>query len=122
MTRVLHVLDHSLPLHSGYTFRTRAILKAQERAGIEVRGITGLRHTADGPAMEEAEGLTFHRTPANPDGTRETGGVPAVAEIREVNRLAKAIEDLAARTGGPMSCTPILQRFAAWLRCAQVRG
>jgi hypothetical protein len=29
MTRVLHVLDHSLPLHSGYTFRTRAILKAQ---------------------------------------------------------------------------------------------
>ena len=95
MTRVLHVLDHSLPLHSGYTFRTRAILKAQERAGIEVRGITGLRHVADGPPMEEAEGLTFHRTPANPDGTRETGGVPAVAEIREVNRLAKAIEDLA---------------------------
>ena len=30
MTRILHVLDHSLPLHSGYTFRTRAILKAQE--------------------------------------------------------------------------------------------
>ncbi|MGH6787440.1 MAG: glycosyltransferase WbuB, partial [Novosphingobium sp.] len=50
MTRVLHVLDHSLPLHSGYTFRTRAILKAQEAAGIEVRGITGLRHTAAGPA------------------------------------------------------------------------
>ena len=29
MTRVLHVLDHSLPLHSGYTFRTRAIMTAQ---------------------------------------------------------------------------------------------
>ena len=37
MTRVLHVLDHSLPLHSGYTFRTRAILKAQQAAGLEVR-------------------------------------------------------------------------------------
>jgi len=95
MTRVLHVLDHSLPLHSGYTFRTRAILKAQERAGMEVRGITGLRHVSDGPAKEEAEGLNFHRTPANPDGSRDTGGVPAVAEMREVNRLAKAIEDLA---------------------------
>ena len=28
MTRVLHVLDHSLPLHSGYTFRTAALLRA----------------------------------------------------------------------------------------------
>ena len=42
--RILHVLDHSLPLHSGYTFRTRAILKAQQGMGMEVRGITGLRH------------------------------------------------------------------------------
>ena len=49
MTRVLHVLDHSLPLQSGYTFRTRAILKAQKAAGIEVQAITGLRHFADGP-------------------------------------------------------------------------
>ena len=48
MTRVLHVLDHSLPLHSGYTFRTRAILKAQQALGLDVRGITGLRHMADG--------------------------------------------------------------------------
>ena len=39
MTRVLHVLDHSLPVHSGYTFRTRAILKAQEAKGLEVRGM-----------------------------------------------------------------------------------
>ena len=64
MLRVLHVLDHSLPLHSGYTFRTRAILKAQQAMGYEVRGITGLRHLAEGPAMEEADGLTFHRTAA----------------------------------------------------------
>ena len=39
MTRILHVLDHSLPLHSGYSFRTRAILTAQHRAGLEVRGV-----------------------------------------------------------------------------------
>ena len=43
MPRILHVLDHSLPLHSGYTFRTRAIMKAQEADGHEVRAITGLR-------------------------------------------------------------------------------
>ena len=88
MTRVLHVLDHSLPLHSGYTFRTRAILKAQEALGLEVRGITGLRHMADGPDMEEADGLTFHRTRGSADG-------PAVwREWREIALFAEAIDAL----------------------------
>lgn len=90
MTRVLHILDHSLPLHSGYTFRTRAIMKAQEVAGLEVRGITGQRHTAAGPAMEEAEGLIFHRTPGNPSGP------PGLREWREIEALREATETLAA--------------------------
>ena len=88
MLRVLHVLDHSLPLHSGYTFRTRAILKAQERAGLDVRGITGLRHTAAGPDEEAAEGLRFHRT----RGTAP--GLPGLREMREIDLLAAAIERL----------------------------
>ena len=91
MARILHVLDHSLPLHSGYTFRTRAILKAQEALGFEVRGITGLRHFADGPDMEEAEGLTFHRTRG------VAGGPPGLAEWREIERLSQAIIELAER-------------------------
>ncbi|AKM08697.1 TIGR04063 family PEP-CTERM/XrtA system glycosyltransferase [Pelagerythrobacter marensis] len=86
MTRVLHVLDHSLPLHSGYTFRTRAILKSQQASGLEVRGVTGLRHSAEGPAMEAVEGLTFHRTP----GT--ASGLPGMREWREIERLAEAID------------------------------
>ena len=89
MTRVLHVLDHSLPLHSGYTFRTRAILKAQQALGIEVRGVTGLRHSADGPDVEEVDGLTFQRTP----GTAK--GPIAVREWREIGALARSIEALA---------------------------
>ncbi len=32
--RILHVLDHSLPLHSGYTFRTVAILREQRALGL----------------------------------------------------------------------------------------
>ena len=90
MTRVLHVLDHSLPLHSGYTFRTRAIMTAQAAEGIEVRGITGLRHLADGPDQELAEGLTFHRT----RGT--ASGPPGWREWREIALLARAIERVAA--------------------------
>ena len=46
--RILHVLDHSLPLHSGYTFRTRAILKAQVARGWTVAGVTGARHAGNG--------------------------------------------------------------------------
>lgn len=88
MTRVLHVLDHSLPLHSGYTFRTRAILKAQQGLGLDVRGITGLRHTAQGPSPEEAEGLTFHRTPG------EASGPAGLREWREIGRFAAAIDAL----------------------------
>ena len=86
MTRVLHVLDHSLPLHSGYTFRTRAILKAQQAAGIEVRGVTGLRHVADGPDEEVVEGLAFSRTRGSAEG-------PAgLREWREIGCFAGAID------------------------------
>jgi PEP-CTERM/exosortase A-associated glycosyltransferase len=78
MFRVLHVLDHSLPLHSGYAFRTRAILSAQQADGLEVKGITGLRHHADGPDVEGAEGLTFHRTRGAPGLAREWGEIAAL--------------------------------------------
>ncbi len=93
MTRILHILDHSLPLHSGYTFRTRAIMKAQQAAGLEVRGITGLRHTAPPPAAgalasETVEGLTFHRTA----GTAR--GPVGLREWNEIALLAAAIDRL----------------------------
>ena len=78
MFRVLHVLDHSLPLQSGYTFRTRAILKAQQADGLEVKAVTGLRHPAEGPAIEEGEGLTFHRTRGVPGLAREWGEIAAL--------------------------------------------
>ena len=89
MTRVLHVLDHSLPLHSGYTFRTRAILKAQQAAGLEVRAVTGLRHFADGPEREVIDGISFHRTRG------QAGGPMGLREWREINLLADAIVALA---------------------------
>jgi PEP-CTERM/exosortase A-associated glycosyltransferase len=86
MIKALHILDHSLPMHSGYTFRTRAILKAQQRLGIDVRGITGLRHTHPGTATEEADGLLFHRTPG------QASGPAGLREWREVGLFADAID------------------------------
>src|SRR6186713_3680006 len=85
MLRILHVLDHSLPLHSGYAFRTRAIMAAQAIDGLEVRGVTGLRHHAEGPPSELAEGLLFHRT------RRAASGPAPLREWREIGALAEAI-------------------------------
>jgi PEP-CTERM/exosortase A-associated glycosyltransferase len=64
--RVLHVLDHSLPLHSGYTFRTLAILREQRRRGWETLHLTSPKQGASELDSEEVDGWTFHRTPSAP--------------------------------------------------------
>lgn len=89
MTRVLHILDHSLPLHSGYTFRTRAILKSQQAAGLTVRGVTGPRHADAGPEIEEIDGLTFDRVAGR------FVGPPGLSEWREIEAFREGIEGVA---------------------------
>jgi len=75
-------------MHSGYSFRTRAILAAQQAQGLFVAAITGVRHTAPGPMVETVDGLVFHRTPlAKPARS-------PLAEWREVAVLAKSVNDL----------------------------
>lgn len=60
--RILHVLDHGLPLHSGYTFRTRAIVTAQQARGLDVACLTGPRQGATAADTEVIDGIIFHRT------------------------------------------------------------
>ena len=95
MSRILHILDHSLPLHSGYTFRTRAIMKAQAVAGWDIAGLTGVRQYQHGETVgassENVEGLTFHRTMI------EASGPSPLREWREVSALADAIVALHAQ-------------------------
>ncbi|WP_426207673.1 TIGR04063 family PEP-CTERM/XrtA system glycosyltransferase [Massilia sp. TWP1-3-3] len=63
--RILHVLDHSIPLHSGYTFRTRSILREQQALGWETFHVTGSKQGGGAnPTLEEdVDGLHFYRTP-----------------------------------------------------------
>ena len=61
--RVLHILDHSIPLHSGYTFRTLALLREQRRLGWETFQLTSPKHTAPCGLEETVDGWHFHRTP-----------------------------------------------------------
>jgi glycogen synthase len=115
--RVLHILDHSLPMHSGYTFRTRAILKAQVAKGWSVAGVTGARHTAGGPPVETVEGLTFHRaeTPASAPSP--------VKELREIAALAAKVDALVATFKPDLlhAHSPVLTALAG-LRVAKKHG
>lgn len=62
MMRILHVLDHSIPLHSGYTFRTAALLREQRALGWETHHITSSKQGVCTSDAEIVDGLTFHRT------------------------------------------------------------
>jgi glycogen(starch) synthase len=107
--RILHILDHSLPMHSGYTFRTRAILKAQIACGWTVAGVTGPRHEAGGPDEEIVEGLTFFRTGVRP------GGPSPLREWREIGAFADRI-DAVVRDWKPdilHAHSPVLNAVAA---------
>lgn len=62
--RILHVFDHSLPLHSGYSFRSLAILREQRALGWQTVHLTTPKQGA-GPALhEEVDGWSFQRTPS----------------------------------------------------------
>ncbi|MEM6907317.1 MAG: TIGR04063 family PEP-CTERM/XrtA system glycosyltransferase [Pseudomonadota bacterium] len=121
--RVLHVLDHSLPLHSGYSFRTRAIIEAQLAAGLDVRAITGQRHELASEtksvlgAVETIDGLTFHRTCGVPSGP------PVLSQISEMAALAAAIKTLSQewRPDVIHAHSPALCGGAAW-RAANALG
>lgn len=64
--RVLHVLDHSIPLHSGYTFRTLAILREQRRLGWQTLQLTTPKQGAGDALEETVDGLKLYRTPSAP--------------------------------------------------------
>ena len=107
--QILHVLDHSLPLHSGYTFRTRAILKAQVARGWQVMGITGRRHTAEGTDPETVDGLTFARTA---QGRALPSPFSELVEVNAFSRtIAEAIESF--RPDIVHAHSPVLNALAA---------
>ncbi|WP_298601791.1 TIGR04063 family PEP-CTERM/XrtA system glycosyltransferase [Zoogloea sp.] len=66
--RILHILDHSIPLHSGYTFRTAAILREQRALGWETFHLTSPKQGPCAAAHEEVDGLDFYRCPVPPAG------------------------------------------------------
>ena len=61
MFKVLHVFNISIPIHAGYTFRSRAILTQQRALGWKTFHVTSSKHASD-QADEVVDGFQFFRT------------------------------------------------------------
>ena len=95
MIRVLHVLDHSIPLHSGYTFRTAALLREQRALGWETFQLTSPKQGATATPFEDVDGLRFYRTPLA-KGT--LAKIPLGREVALMKQLEVRLEEVARDT------------------------
>jgi PEP-CTERM/exosortase A-associated glycosyltransferase len=118
--KILHVLDHSIPLHSGYTFRTRAILRQQAALGWETVQVTSGKQGATASPVETIEGLRFHRTPPP---TGPVARLPVLNQWRVVADLARRLDNAVAAERPDLlhAHSPALNGLAA-LRVGRRRG
>jgi PEP-CTERM/exosortase A-associated glycosyltransferase len=90
--RILHILDHSIPLHSGYTFRTAAILREQRALGWETYHLTSEKQINCDVLQEEVDGLHFYRTPKHNGILSRMPGLNQMAVVQSLaHRLREVI-------------------------------
>ena len=134
--KVLHVFDHSIPLHSGYTFRSRSILNQQRALGIETCHVTSPKHGNDQAEIEEVDGLKFYRSAPTsglmsklPVLNQMANIAPMVKRILEVIKIEKpdvihahspALNGLAALKAGRKSGLPVVYEIRAFWEDAAV--
>jgi glycogen synthase len=91
--RIVHVLDHSLPVQSGYAYRTLAILREQRAMGWDTLQLTSPQQPDAQAWMEVVDGVQFFRTllapipPWAPRLVREYAVIRATA--RRLDQLAR---------------------------------
>jgi hypothetical protein len=89
--KILHILDHSIPLYSGYTFRSRAILEEQRKLGWKTFHVTSAKHVGGRAAIETVDGLDFYRSP-DPEGL--FARLPVVNQWATVKSLEKRLDQI----------------------------
>ncbi|NQY62261.1 MAG: glycosyltransferase, exosortase A system-associated [Alteromonadaceae bacterium] len=90
--KILHIFDHSIPLHSGYTFRSRSILMYQHKLGLQTSHITSSKQGKVTASLKDsADGLEFYRTP---EATGFLARLPVIGQLVTIYSLAKRLEDV----------------------------
>ena len=86
--RILHVLDHSIPLHSGYTFRTAALLREQRARGWQTFHLTSPKQGAVDAAEQTIDGLHFFRTQVQQPASK----LPVLGELQLMSALTSRLQ------------------------------
>ncbi|MFK7964987.1 MAG: TIGR04063 family PEP-CTERM/XrtA system glycosyltransferase [Burkholderiaceae bacterium] len=86
--RILHILDHSLPIHSGYAFRSDAIRREQTALGWDTHWLTTPKQGSSTASDELVDGKRYFRTLGGVDAGL-LGQMKATAA-----RLSRLVEEL----------------------------
>ncbi len=95
--RILHILDHSLPLQSGYVYRTLGIINQQRTLGWEPVLVTSGKHDGFSPGQEAAPrreqvgDWEFFRT-TKPAGL--AAKLPATGELAIIRDLRRRLDEI----------------------------
>jgi len=110
--RILHVLDHSIPLHSGYTFRTLSILREQEKLGWTTFHLTSGKQGQTANVFDDVDNLRFYRTPTHA-GT--LARLPVSRELLLMRGLERRLEEVARAVQPDIihAHSPVLNAFPA---------
>lgn len=93
--RILHLLDHSLPLQSGYTFRTLGILAAQRKRGWQTVQVTTPKQYEFDGTVDHVDGWTFYRTP-QPVAVSQR--LPLMREYWQMRATRRRLEEVIEQT------------------------
>jgi hypothetical protein len=84
--RILHVLDHSIPLHSGYTFRTLSILREQRKLGWQTFHLTSPKQMGATALEDDVDGWHFYRC-----GEATRNAIPGATEFALMRQLERRL-------------------------------
>jgi PEP-CTERM/exosortase A-associated glycosyltransferase len=91
--KILHILDHSLPLQSGYSFRSQYILQAQRKKGWRTVALTSPKHEESWKLScgreEDIDEVRYYRT-----GAVSNNNLPFNKEIRLMMTLSRRIKEI----------------------------
>ncbi|MBN2321712.1 MAG: glycosyltransferase, exosortase A system-associated [Acidobacteria bacterium] len=112
---ILHILDHSLPLHSGYTFRSYNIFRAQSQKGWQVTVLTSPKHQQSWKGkwnlFENLEGFPHYRT-----NLTDSLPIDGYKEYRLISALRRRMHEVVSITRPDIihAHSPVLNAFPAF--------
>jgi glycogen(starch) synthase len=114
---ILHILDHSAPIMSGYASRSGSIVRFQREIGLRPVVLTSPKHGSTSTVTEILDGIPHHRTAAG--GSR----TPYVEEIGLMLRLARRVAEVARQEGARIlhAHSPVLNGLPALWAARRLR-